>query len=68
MHDEPHLTTKALGRRWRISTKTLVRWRHERVGPAFMKLHGRVLYRLEDIEQYEKHSLQQKAKPAEAHS
>lgn len=66
MPDESHLTTKALGRRWRITTKTLVRWRHEGIGPVFLKLHGRVLYRLEDIEQYEKHSLQQQAKSAEA--
>jgi hypothetical protein len=42
-----------LARRWRISPRTLERWRWLREGPRYLKLGGRVLYRLADIEAYE---------------
>ena len=42
-----------LARRWRISPRTLERWRVEGRGPAYLKIGGRVIYRLEDIEAYE---------------
>jgi hypothetical protein len=48
-----HLTQLDLARRWRISTKTLERWRWLGQGPGFLKLGGRVAYRLEEIERYE---------------
>ena len=35
------------------SEATLERWRSEGLGPRFLKLQGRVLYRLVDIEPYE---------------
>ena len=47
------LTQRELAARWRLSTKTLDRWRKGVSGPAYLKLHGRVLYRLEDVEDYE---------------
>jgi|LakMenEpi03Aug12_release.lakeMendotaPanAssembly.Ray.scaffolds.fasta_scaffold1355208_1 hypothetical protein len=42
-----------LARRWRISPRTLERWRWLGQGPRYLKLGGRVLYRLADIEAYE---------------
>ena len=40
-----HLNQKQLAVRWSISEATLERWRSEGIGPKFMKLKGRVLYR-----------------------
>ena len=48
-----HLTQRELAERWRISEATLERWRGEGIGPRYLKLQGRVLYRLADIEAYE---------------
>jgi hypothetical protein len=48
-----HLTQKALARRWCLSARTLERWRWLGQGPAFLKLGGRVAYRLEDSEAFE---------------
>jgi hypothetical protein len=48
-----HLNQIQLSDRWNISHRTLERWRWTGEGPAYMKLGGRVLYRIEDIEAYE---------------
>ncbi len=47
------LTQSQLGERWHLSPRTLERWRWERFGPRHIKIGGRILYRLEDIEAYE---------------
>lgn len=39
------------------SEATLERWRSDRIGPVFLKIRGRVLYRLIDIEAFEVTSL-----------
>jgi len=52
------LNQKELARRWGISHRTLERWRYAGEGPAFLKLGGRVLYRLSDIEAFEQSQLQ----------
>ena len=39
--------------RWGISHRTLERWRWTGEGPKFLKVGGRVVYRLCDIEEYE---------------
>ena len=44
-----HLNQKQLAARWSISEATLERWRSEGLGPKFLKLCGRVLYRQMDI-------------------
>ena len=36
-----------------MSGRTLEQWRWKGVGPRYLKIGGRVLYRLEDIEEYE---------------
>ena len=48
-----HLNQIDLSRRWSLSPRTLERWRWLREGPEYMKIGGRVRYRLEDIEAYE---------------
>ena len=48
-----HLDQNDLARRWRISPRTLERWRWLMQGPAFLRLGGRVAYRIEDVEAYE---------------
>ncbi len=45
-----HLNQNALAARWAISPRTLERWRWAGEGPLFIKLGGRVVYRLKDIE------------------
>ena len=47
------LTQKELARRWTISHRTLERWRWTGEGPDYLKLGGRVIYRLEDILTFE---------------
>ena len=44
---------KLLARRWGLSHRTLERWRHDEIGPAYLKIGGRIVYRLSDIEAYE---------------
>ena len=50
---ERHLTQLDLARRWRLSTRTLERWRWLRYGPAYLRLGKVVVYRLEDVEAFE---------------
>lgn len=48
-----HLSQIDLARRWAISPRTLERWRWTGEGPRYIKLLGRVVYRLADIEAFE---------------
>ena len=48
-----HLNPFQLSRRWGITPKTLQNWRSQGKGPAFIKVGGHVLYRMEDLERYE---------------
>ena len=48
-----HLNQTQLAVRWNISPRTLERWRWIGDGPRYLKIGGRVVYRLEDIEAYE---------------
>ena len=51
---EQFLNQIALARRWGISPRTLERWRWLRQGPVYLKLGCRVVYRLGDIESFER--------------
>ena len=55
MTDRPirHLNQIDLARRWSLSHRTLERWRWQGIGPRYLKIGGRVVYRLVDIEDYE---------------
>jgi hypothetical protein len=48
-----HLNQFDLAQRWRISPRTLERWRWLDLGPRYLKIGGRVVYRIEDIQAYE---------------
>ena len=52
-----HLNQNELAARWGISARSLERWRWAGLGPAFLKLGGRVVYRQADIEAYEAENL-----------
>ncbi len=52
-----HLNQVELSRRWSLSPRTLERWRWQNIGPRYLKVGGRVIYRLEDIESYESENM-----------
>jgi hypothetical protein len=52
-----HLNQKELATRWSMSCRTLEAWRTRRKGPPYLKLGGRIAYRLVDIEQFEQERL-----------
>ncbi|PBC00886.1 hypothetical protein [Mesorhizobium sp. WSM3860] len=49
-----YLNQQELAARWRISARTLERWRWLKVGPNFFKLSGKVTYALDDVQAYER--------------
>ena len=55
-----HLNQRELAGRWGVSEATLERWRSKGIGPVFLKLPGRVLYRVEDVESYEAECLRKR--------
>jgi len=54
------LTEKMLANRWVCSVARLQRWRTVGEGPPYLKIVGKVLYPLKDIEAYEEASLVRK--------
>jgi hypothetical protein len=50
------LRERELARRWRVSVRTLQRWRSDRTGPVWLKICGRVLYPVEDVLRWEQAS------------
>jgi predicted site-specific integrase-resolvase len=64
-----HMNQVELAARWKISPRTLERWRWTGDGPCYLKIGGRVVYRLEDVEAFEQGQLrastaEQPPKPA----
>jgi len=55
--DVIHLNQKQLAVRWQVTEATLERWRSDGVGPEYLKICGRVMYRLVDIEIFEDSSM-----------
>ena len=55
--DLRHLNQVQLSRRWSISPRTLERWRWLKAGPQYLKIGGRVVYRLDDVEAFEQSQL-----------
>jgi hypothetical protein len=51
--EEKHITQAELARRWRVSPRTLERWRGQGKGPAYLKIGGRIVYRKEDVADFE---------------
>jgi len=59
-----HLTQRELADRWNKSEATIERYRSDGVGPVYLKIGGKVMYRIEDIEKFERACLF--SRPAEA--
>lgn len=49
-----HFSRAELAERWRITTRTLDRWRVAETGPAWMRLNGRIRYRVADVLAFER--------------
>jgi hypothetical protein len=64
----PYLTQVELAALWRISPRTLERWRWAGEGPSFVKIGGRVRYRPEDVESFEANHLRRITGPADQNS
>lgn len=62
-----HMSTNQLADYWGISARTLERWRGIGYGPHFVKVGGRVLYRVEDILKYESRHLAESTKSLVRH-
>ena len=54
----PVMTEKQLATRWKISVKTLRRWRLDQVGPVWHKLFRYVRYHQDDVLEFERQSAQ----------
>ena len=58
-----HISQEDVALRWNISPRTLERWRLESRGPAYLKMGGRVVYRVADIEAFEAKQLRTNTLP-----
>ena len=54
---ETCLNQTELAARWKISPRTLERWHWIGDGPRVLKIGGRVIYRIEDVEAFERAAL-----------
>jgi predicted site-specific integrase-resolvase len=52
-----HMSQRELSERWTIAETTLERWRSMGIGPVYVKLPGRVVYRITDVDAYERRCL-----------
>ncbi len=57
MTNTAHFDQLQLAERWGLPPKTLERWRVLGIGPKFIRLPGKVIYRLCDIDDYENECL-----------
>jgi Helix-turn-helix domain len=51
--DVRHLSQEQLAERLGVSQRTLEGWRYRGKGPAYLRLEGRIAYRLTDVERFE---------------
>jgi hypothetical protein len=52
-----YITQTQLAERWQVAESTRERWRSEGYGPIYMKILGRVRYRLSNITDFDEESL-----------
>jgi hypothetical protein len=52
-----HITQQELAIRWNKSKGTIERYRADGKGPQYLRIGGRVIYRIEDIEVFEQSCL-----------
>jgi len=62
MYSADFLTPAQLLARWKhsVTLATLATWRSRNTGPAYVKVGGKVLYRVSDVEAYEKKNTRSK--------
>jgi len=48
------LTERELARHWRVTPRTLQRWREKGFGPAWLRIGGRILYVRDEVLAYER--------------
>jgi len=53
MNQLQFLRQRDLAQRWGFSPRTLEKWRWQGEGPRFVKIGGRIRYRIEDVEAWE---------------
>jgi len=62
-----HLSQKQLALRLGLSERTIEGWRYRCKGPDYLRLEGRIAYRLADVERFEADSLRRSgAEPGKA--
>jgi hypothetical protein len=62
-----HLSQKQLALRLGLSERTIEGWRYRGKGPDYLRLEGRIAYRLADVERFERNSLRRSgANPGKA--
>ncbi len=61
----PFLTREVLGGRLHVAPRTLHMWAQRGEGPEYRVVGGRVLYRLEDVEAWEKEQWEKRESPLE---
>lgn len=54
---DEYITEHALAELWGVKRNTLQKWRSTGVGPKFLKRVGRIVYRKEDIAEFEKNNI-----------
>lgn len=59
-----HLNQVEVAKRWGFSPRTLENWRCRGEGPRFLKIGGKVVYRLQDVEAFEQNQLRAKTASA----
>jgi glucose-6-phosphate 1-dehydrogenase len=48
-----HLNQNELARRWSMSPRTLETWRWQGIGPRYLKVGKRIVYRVANVDSYE---------------
>ena len=53
------ITPDILAERWNIKRSTLNQWRWNGRGPKFLKLGRQIVYRIQDVEEFENENVRQ---------
>lgn len=53
---DEYMTERALAEMWDLKRNTLQKWRCTGVGPKFLKRVGRIVYRKQDIAEFEQNN------------
>ncbi len=63
---DDYLTEKEFAEAWGVKRNTLQKWRSQGVGPKYIKRVGRIIYRKDDIAEFERSQTRQSTKAASA--